>query len=91
MSQPNPTIDRNQIAQQILDVIVQEGKLDRAKLTPDATIESLALKSVDLVMILMALEQKFGVYIPIDGKLADSKDLNGFVDTLASHIIDKRA
>jgi acyl carrier protein len=42
-------------------------------------------------MILMALEQKFGVYIPIDGDLADAKNLNGFIDLLASRIITKRA
>jgi acyl carrier protein len=84
-------IDRDQVAEQIVEIIVQEGKVDRAQITPDATIESLKLKSIDLVMILMALEQKFGVYIPIDGDLADAKNLNGFVSLLASRIIKKRA
>jgi acyl carrier protein len=84
-------IDRDQVAQQIVEIIIQEGKIDRTQLTSDATIESLALKSIDLVMILMALEQKFGVYIPIDGDLADAKNLNGFVDLLASRVIKKRA
>jgi acyl carrier protein len=84
-------IDRDQVAQQIVEIIIQEGKIDRAQLTSDATIESLALKSIDLVMILMALEQKFGVYIPIDGDLADAKNLNGFVDLLAARVIKKRA
>ena len=84
-------MDRDRVAEQIVEIIVQEGKVDRAQITPDATIESLKLKSIDLVMVLMALEQKFGVYIPIDGDLADAKDLNGFIDLLASRIITKRA
>ena len=84
-------MDRDRVAAQIVDIIVQEGKIDRAQLTSDATIESLKLKSIDLVMILMAQEQKFGVYIPIDGDLADAKDLNGFIDLLASRVIAKRA
>jgi acyl carrier protein len=84
-------MDRDRVSEQIVDIIVQEGKIDRAQLTPEATIESLKLKSIDLVMILMALEQKFGVYIPIDGDLADAKNLNGFIDLLASRIIAKRA
>lgn len=84
-------IDRDRVAEQIVDIIVREGKVDRAQITSDATIESLKLKSIDLVMILMALEQKFGVYIPIDGDLADAKNMNGFIDLLASRIIQKRA
>ena len=84
-------MDRDRVAEQIVEIIVQDGKVDRAQITPDATIESLKLKSIDLVMVLMALEQKFGVYIPIDGDLADAKDLSGFIDLLASRIITKRA
>jgi acyl carrier protein len=84
-------LDRDRVAEQIVEIIVREGKIDRAQLTSDATIESLQLKSIDLVMILMALEQKFGVYIPIDGDLADARNLNGFIDLLASRIITKRA
>ena len=37
---------------QIVDVIVSEGMVPREKIRDDATIESLGLKSIDLVMIL---------------------------------------
>ena len=33
---------------------------------------------MDIVMILMAIEEKFGVYVPIDGQIAEAKDLTSF-------------
>jgi acyl carrier protein len=57
-------LDHTELANQIIDVIVKEGMVDREKATLDATIESLDLKSIDIVMILTAIEEKFDVYIP---------------------------
>ena len=74
------------LIEDIIEVIAAEGMIDRSKLTPDATIESLDLKSVDIVMILTALEERFDVYIPMDGALQDAKDLRSLVDALASEI-----
>jgi len=45
------TLDHTELANQIIDVIVKEGMVDREKATLDATIESLDLKSIDIVMI----------------------------------------
>ncbi|MGA7385450.1 MAG: phosphopantetheine-binding protein, partial [Methylocella sp.] len=60
-------LEHSELANQIIDVIVKEGMVDREKATLDATIESLDLKSIDIVMILTAIEDKFDVYIPMDG------------------------
>ncbi len=79
------------LVDQILEVIVSEGKIDRARATPDATLESLEIQSIDIVMILMAIEEKFGVYVPIDGSIAEAKDLNGFVQQIESRILAERA
>jgi acyl carrier protein len=79
-------IDREELAERILDIIIAESKFDRSRITPDATLESLDVQSIDIVMILMAIEEKFGVYIPIDGKIAESKNLNSFVQSVADHI-----
>ena len=46
--------DKSQLVEEIIEVIASEGMVDRAKVTPDATIEDLDLKSVDIVMILRA-------------------------------------
>lgn len=80
-------ISREDLERQILDVIVAEGMIDPSRITPDATLESLAVGSMDVVMILMAIEEKFSVYVPIDGQIAEAKDLSGFVSSLADHII----
>jgi len=78
------------LAEQILDVIVSEGKIDRTKVTPEATLESLEVQSMDVVMILMAIEQKFGVYIPIDGGIAEAADVTNFVENVAERILASR-
>jgi acyl carrier protein len=52
-------IDRNGV----LDVIAEEALVDRAKLVPEATLESLGIASLDVISIVFALEEKFGVVL----------------------------
>jgi acyl carrier protein len=78
---------RQQIERQVLDLIISEGSIDPSRITPDATLESLEVQSMDTVMILMAIEEKFGVYVPVDGQIAESKDLNSFVRSVTDHIV----
>lgn len=78
--------DNTQLIQEIKEVIASEGMVDISKITPDATIESLDLKSVDIVMILTALEEKFNVYIPMDGSLQEAKDVKSLIEALADQI-----
>jgi acyl carrier protein len=82
--------DKVKLVDEIIDVIAAEGMVDKTKITPDATIESLDLKSVDIVMILTALEEKFNVYIPMDGSLQEAKDVKSLIDALADHIGKER-
>jgi acyl carrier protein len=79
-------LDRTELGNQIIDVIVKEGMVDREKATMDATIESLDLKSIDVVMILTAIEEKFDVYIPMDGPFHEAKNIGDLVDAIAAHI-----
>lgn len=82
--------DKGKLIDEIIDVIAAEGMVDRAKITPDATIESLDLKSVDIIMVLTALEEKFDVYIPMDGPLQEAKDVKSLIEALADHIQQER-
>jgi acyl carrier protein len=75
----------------IIDVIAAEGMIPREKIQDDATIDSLGLKSIDLVMILTAIEEKFDVYIPMDGAFSEAKDLKGLVEAIAAHIRQEKA
>jgi len=83
--------DRGALAEQILDVISSEVRIDRSKITPDATLQSLEVQSMDVVLILMVIEEKFGVYVPIDGSLAESTDVASFVKAIADRILESRS
>jgi acyl carrier protein len=82
--------DKAQFVEDIIEVIVKEGMVDRDKVRPDATIESLDLKSIDIVMILTAIEDKFDVYIPMDGSFQDAKDVQSLIDAIAVHIMKEK-
>lgn len=76
----------DQVYEQVVDLIVSEGMVDREKVTPDATFETLGMKSIDIVMVLTAVEEKFDVYIPMDGAIAEAKDLKSFIDGVIQRI-----
>ncbi len=76
-------LDQAELVNQITEVIISEGMVDREKVTMDATIESLDLKSIDIVMILTAIEEKFDVYIP--------KDVKSLIDAIAAYIIKEKS
>ena len=78
--------DKTKLFDEIIEVICKEGMVDREKVTPDATIESLDLKSIDIVMILTAIEEKFDVYIPMDGSFQEARTIQDLIDALAAHI-----
>ena len=84
------SINHDELVSKIIDTIVTEGMIDRARVTMDATIESLDLKSIDIVMILTAIEDKFDVYIPMDGPFHDAKDVRSLIDAIASYIIKEK-
>lgn len=83
-------LDQTELANQIIDVIVKEGMVDRDKATLDATIESLDLKSIDIVMILTAIEEKFDVYIPMDGPFHEAKNIGDLIGAIAAYIIKEK-
>jgi acyl carrier protein len=80
---------RRDLEHQILDLIICEAKVDPSRITPEATLASLEVHSVDIVMLMLAIEDKFGVYIPIDGKIAEAKDVSSFVGSIADHLTEK--
>jgi acyl carrier protein len=83
-------VDRAKIEKKILEIIVKEGLIDPTKLTKDATFQSLEIQSVDVLMILMALEEEFNFYIPVNENLTKVKDLKGLVTTLTDRVIAER-
>jgi acyl carrier protein len=60
---PDQDIMTSEFAGRVLDIIAKEGMVDRARLTPDATLQELEVASIEVVMILNGLEEEFGIYI----------------------------
>ena len=69
--------------QKILAIISKEGMVERSAIVPEATLESLGLESIDIVTILMAVEEKLGIYVPIDNELANARNLSEFIAPIA--------
>jgi acyl carrier protein len=84
------TQDRTEIEQQLVDLFVSDGMVDRNAIKPDATLESLGIQSVDIMMVLMSIEEKFGVYVPIDEKLSEAKNLEGFINHVIDRILEEK-
>lgn len=61
------------ISQQVREVIANESRIDIEKLTPEATLEDLEIESIDMVEILMGIEEKFDIYVPMNDQMANNK------------------
>lgn len=83
--------DTSQMREELLDLIAKEGLIDRAKLTPEATLETLGFASYDMVMILMAIEEKYSVYLPVDAEISEVKTLEQLLDILIRRIEQEQA
>jgi acyl carrier protein len=51
---------------ELIDIIAEEALMDRAKLIPAAKLEDIGLDSVDLVSVVFAIEEKYGIEIAED-------------------------
>ena len=70
-------------ADRVKDIIEKELGVEREKLTDDASfIEDLGADSLDIVELVMAFEEEFGVEIPDDAaeKITTVKDAIDYID-----------
>lgn len=68
-------------ADDVLDIISEEVPIDRAQLDPNATLESLNIASLDMISVMFALEDKFGVVIE-QTDVAEAKTLQDFLNVV---------
>jgi len=65
------------VAAKVKEIIVQQLGVDADKVTPDASfVDDLGADSLDVVELVMAFEEEFGVEIPDEAaeKIANVKD-----------------
>ena len=77
-------------ADQILDIIAEEVPIDRADLKPEATLEALNIASLDMISVMFALEDKFGVIIE-QTDIAEVKTLAEFITVVQGKAESKAA
>ena len=77
----------DQIEDRLLSIVSREGLIDRSKLSPDATLDSLGIASADVIVILMAVEEEFGAYVPVDDTLSDARTVGEFLAALRPHLL----
>jgi acyl carrier protein len=51
---------------EILDIVAQKAMIDRSKLAPEAKLTDLNVSSLDMVEVIFALEDKFGIQLPFN-------------------------
>ena len=70
----------------LLAIVAKEGLVEPARLLPDTTLDELGIASADVVVILMAIEEEFGAYIPVDGALSEAHTVGQFLAALKPHL-----
>lgn len=77
-----PEFEDKAMLEKIIDIIAEDGAVDRDSIKPDATLETLGLESMDVVMILMGVEEKLDTYLPMDAEMAAARNLSEFVASI---------
>ncbi len=73
MLQPEPQLATDPRTAEILDIVAKETQIDRARLTPDASIEALGIPSLDMVQVIFEIEARYDVEIPVAPERAGSE------------------
>ena len=71
-------------AERVKKIVVEHLGVEEDKVTPDASfIDDLGADSLDIVELVMAFEEEFGVEIPDDAaeKISTVKDAISYIDT----------
>lgn len=77
-------MSREEILEQVADVIVEQLGAEREKITENATfIEDLSADSLDVVEFIMSLEEKFEIEIPDSDaeKITTVKDVIDYIQS----------
>ena len=83
--------DADNLRNTLKELISKEALIEKSKLVPDATLESLSIDSLDMSMMLMAIEEKFDIYLSVDADLEQIVTFKDLVDLLLVKIQQGKA
>ncbi|MFY0662930.1 MAG: hypothetical protein JXR15_20755 [Shimia sp.] len=78
--------NRETLTTELLELVAQEGMVEPSEITPQRKLEELDIQSADFVMILMAIEEKYGAYVSVDNELTDVVTVQDLLDLAISKI-----
>ena len=58
---------------EILDIVAQKELIDRSKLLPEMKLTDLNISSLDMVDVVFALEDRFGVQLPFNANTSSNE------------------
>lgn len=81
--------DNEKLEEELLDLVAEEGMIERDALSRDAQLADLDIASADFIMILMAIEEKYGIYISVDNEMADLKTVQDLLSVASRKILEQ--
>ena len=84
----NDAVDTKNLENGLLDLVAEEAMVERDVLHLEARLDELDIASADFVMILMAIEEKYDVYISIDNEIADLKTVQDLLNLAVKKITE---
>jgi acyl carrier protein len=73
------------VKEELLDIIQRESLIARSSLCPEAKIEGLGIASIDVVSIIFAIEERYGVELSGE-EFSTATTFGGLLDDLAAKI-----
>ncbi|NUS39967.1 MAG: acyl carrier protein [Lysobacter sp.] len=77
------------IADQVYDIIAKHADIDRAKLTPEATLKDLGIDSLEAIETIFDIEEHFDISFPSQDPNLDGGTLAGLVDAVEQALAAK--
>jgi acyl carrier protein len=79
------------VQETVFDIIAKEAGIDRARVTPDATLKDLEIQSLDAVQIIFEIEDHFKITLPDRDPNFDTESVKGLVDAVERLVAAKQA
>ena len=78
------------VHEQVYEIIAREGSIDRAQIRPEATMRDLEVESLDVVQIIAAIEEAFGIFLPYDDPSFDIQTAGGLCEAVERLLAQKQ-
>ena len=79
----------NELEQEIIDAIAEEGEIDRSEITTDSNLYDLGIDSLSSLEILVALEEKYDITIKQD-RLRNVNSVREIIRVVSSELKKKQ-